>query len=183
MKESTIYFGFPGDNGEKTEVMRLTREGLFYKGELVEDAGAALQAFRTWLSHAQNDGLFGMVSNFHRKFELQPTDGPSFPIDEIWKLKNIHMQEELDEIRAAAINGDLEQYFDGLIDLVYVALGAAYLAGLPFDEGFRRVHEANMKKVRAARPEDSKRGSAYDIVKPSGWEPPVLDDLLRKEKE
>ena len=127
--------------------------------------------------------LFRMVSEFHQKFGLEPTNQPDFPIDEIWKLKNVHMQEELDEIRAAAINGDLEQYFDGLIDLVYVALGAAYLAGLPFDEGFRRVHEANMKKIRAERPEDSKRGSAYDIVKPAGWEPPVLDDLLRKEKE
>lgn len=93
------------------------------------------------------------------------------------------MQEELDEIRASAINGDLEEYFDGLIDLVYVALGAAYLSGLPFDEGFRRVHEANMKKVRALSPQDSKRGSTYDIVKPPGWTAPELADLVRKEKE
>jgi hypothetical protein len=126
--------------------------------------------------------LFDDVSAFNKKFGLEPTDSPSFPAEEIWKLKNRHMQEELDEIRAACLIGDLEQYFDGIIDLVYVALGAAYLAGLPFDEGFRRVHEANMKKVRAVTAEDSKRGSTYDIVKPAGWEAPVLDDLLRKEK-
>jgi len=89
----------------------------------------------------------------------------------------------LNEIRAAAINGNLEEYFDGLIDLVYVALGAAYLSGLPFDEGFQRVHEANMKKVRALRQEDSKRGSTYDIVKPAGFVAPTLTDLIRKEKE
>ena len=126
--------------------------------------------------------LFDDVSAFNKKFGLEPTDSPSFPAEEIWKLKNRHMQEELDEIRAACLIGDLEQYFDGIIDLVYVALGAAYLAGLPFDEGFRRVHEANMKKVRATTAEESKRGSTYDIVKPAGWVAPTLEDLLRKEK-
>jgi predicted HAD superfamily Cof-like phosphohydrolase len=126
--------------------------------------------------------LFDDVAAFHQKFGLEPTPQPDFPNEEIWKLKNMHLQEELNEIRAACLTGDLEQYFDGIIDLVYVALGAAYLAGLPFDEGFKRVHEANMKKVRAVTAEDSKRGSTYDIVKPAGWQAPLLDDLLRKEK-
>jgi|SanBayMetagenome_1026888.scaffolds.fasta_scaffold120683_2 predicted HAD superfamily Cof-like phosphohydrolase len=126
--------------------------------------------------------LFDDVAAFHQKFGLEPTPQPDFPNEEIWKLKNMHLQEELNEIRAACLTGDLEQYFDGIIDLVYVALGAAYLAGLPFDEGFKRVHEANMKKVRAVTAEDSKRGSTYDIVKPAGWQAPSLDDLLRKEK-
>lgn len=127
--------------------------------------------------------LFQMVAEFHEKFGLEPTARPDFPYEEIWKLKNVHMQEELDEIRASAINENLEEYFDGLIDLVYVALGAAYLAGLPFNEGFKRVHEANMKKMRALRQEDSKRGSTYDIVKPPGFVAPTLTDLIRKEKE
>ena len=127
--------------------------------------------------------LFNMVAEFHEKFELEPTAQPDFPVEEIWRLKNAHLQEELDELRKASYNGDLEEYFDGLIDLVYVALGAAYLAGLPFNEGFKRVHEANMKKVRAYRQEDSKRGSTYDIVKPAGFVAPTLTDLIRKEKE
>jgi predicted HAD superfamily Cof-like phosphohydrolase len=127
--------------------------------------------------------MFQMVAEFHQKFGLDPTKQPDFPFEEIWKLKNAHMQEELNEIRAAAINENLEEYFDGLIDLVYVALGAAYLAGLPFEQGFIRVHQANMKKVRALRHEDSKRGSTYDIVKPAGFVAPTLTDLIRKEKE
>lgn len=127
--------------------------------------------------------MFDMVADFHKKFGLEPTDKPDFPVEEIWRLKNVHMNEELDELRAAAYVGNLEEYFDGLIDLVYVALGAAYLAGLPFNEGFKRVHEANMKKVRALRQEDSKRGSTYDIVKPAGFVAPTLTDLIRKEKE
>ena len=127
--------------------------------------------------------MFQMVADFHKKFGLEPTSQPDFPVEQIWNLKNVHMQEELDELRAAAINGDLEEYFDGLIDLVYVALGAAYLAGLPFEQGFLRVHQANMTKVRALRSSDSKRGSTYDIVKPAGFVAPMLTDLIRKEKE
>lgn len=127
--------------------------------------------------------MFQMVADFHKKFGLDPTEQPDFPFEEIWILKNNHMQEELNEIRAAAINGNLEEYFDGLIDLVYVALGAAYLAGLPFEQGFLRVHQANMTKMRALRQQDSKRGSTYDIVKPAGFVAPTLTDLIRKEKE
>jgi predicted HAD superfamily Cof-like phosphohydrolase len=127
--------------------------------------------------------MFQMVADFHKKFGLEPTNQPDFPFEEIWILKNNHMQEELNEIRAAAINGNLEEYFDGLIDIVYVALGAAYLAGLPFEQGFLRVHQANMTKIRALRQEDSKRGSTYDIVKPAGFVAPTLTDLIRKEKE
>jgi predicted HAD superfamily Cof-like phosphohydrolase len=127
--------------------------------------------------------MFQMVADFHKKFGLDPTEQPDFPFEEIWILKNNHMQEELNEIRAAAINGILEEYFDGLIDLVYVALGAAYLAGLPFEQGFLRVHLANMTKIRALRQQDSKRGSTYDIVKPPGFVAPTLTDLIRKEKE
>jgi predicted HAD superfamily Cof-like phosphohydrolase len=127
--------------------------------------------------------MFQMVADFHKKFGLEPTNQPDFPFEEIWILKNNHMQEELNEIRAAAINGNLEEYFDGLIDIVYVALGAAYLAGLPFEQGFLRVHQANMTKIRALRQQDSKRGSTYDIVKPLGFVAPTLTDLIRKEKE
>ena len=127
--------------------------------------------------------MFQMVADFHKKYGLEPTDGPSFPVEEVWRLKNVHLYEELNEINLAAINGDLEEYFDGLIDLVYVALGAAYLANLPFEQGFLRVHQANMTKIRALRQEDSKRGSTYDIVKPAGFVAPTLTDLIRKEKE
>jgi len=124
-----------------------------------------------------------MVADFHKKFGLEPTNQPDFPVDEIWILKNAHMQEELDEIRAAALNGNLEEYFDGLIDLIYVAFEAAYLAGLPFEQGFHRVHLANLTMLRALRQQDSKRGSTYDIVKPPEFVAPTLADLIRKEKE
>lgn len=74
---------------------------------------------------------------------------------------------------------DLEMQFDSLIDLVYVALGTAYHHGVDFDEGWRRVHAANMRKVLAKTAEDSKRGYRFDVVKPKSWRPPDLSDLVK----
>lgn len=72
----------------------------------------------------------------------------------------------------------LAQALDALVDLTYVALGTAYLHGFNFEEAWRRVHEANMQKMRVERESDSKRGSKFDVVKPRGWEPPDHSDLV-----
>jgi predicted HAD superfamily Cof-like phosphohydrolase len=80
----------------------------------------------------------------------------------------------------------LEHALDGLVDLVYVALGNAYLHGFNFREAWRRVHGANMKKVRKQKDDgtladntvDSGRAPKYDIVKPEGWEAPSHVDLV-----
>ncbi len=74
---------------------------------------------------------------------------------------------------------NLEEQFDAMIDLVYVALGTSYHHGVDFDEGWRRVHGANMKKVLAKSQEDSKRGYRFDVVKPKGWKPADLSDLVK----
>lgn len=76
----------------------------------------------------------------------------------------------------------MERALDALVDLVYVALGTAHLHGFDFNEAWRRVHAANMKKIRAPSAEASKestgRGHAFDVIKPPGWEPPSHKDLV-----
>lgn len=62
--------------------------------------------------------------------------------------------------------------------MVGVVMGFAAKRGYNFKEAWRRVHEANMKKMRVERAEDSKRGSIYDCVKPEGWRPADLSDLV-----
>lgn len=74
---------------------------------------------------------------------------------------------------------DLHEQFDGLIDLVYVAIGTAYHHGVDFDEGWRRVHEVNMQKVLAKSADESKRGYRFDVVKPKNWRPADLSDLVK----
>ncbi len=69
---------------------------------------------------------------------------------------------------------------DALIDLAYVLLGTAFLHRFPFNQGWERVQEANMAKVRADGKDDprSHRGHSADIVKPEGWKAPSFEDIL-----
>jgi hypothetical protein len=61
---------------------------------------------------------------------------------------------------------------------VYVAIGTAYIQGFDFPRAWRRVHAANMTKVRAPAAKESKRRSSYDVIKPSRWVPPFLGDIV-----
>jgi predicted HAD superfamily Cof-like phosphohydrolase len=149
---------------------------------------------------------FEDICDFHEKFGLEYEEGPrelepnlglfrlGFLIEEVAEYAQssgyVNVARRLNELHeeikkqnrwvVGRLEGgrDLEVQFDSLIDLVYVALGTAYLHGVDFDEGWRRVHAANMKKIRAERPGDSKRGSSFDVIKPSGWKAPDLSDLV-----
>jgi predicted HAD superfamily Cof-like phosphohydrolase len=136
--------------------------------------------------------MFDDIKAFHEKFELQYNGPPRQLPEEFAKFRTGFLGEELGEyavdeetqellvdlVKENLIPKPLDKQLDALVDLVYVALGSAYLQGFDFDEAWRRVHEANMKKVRAMRTVDSKRGSTYDVIKPQGWSPPDLSDLV-----
>lgn len=145
------------------------------------------------------------IEAFHKKFGLEYTGKPRVLPMDIAEFRRKFLTEEVDEYkkashaaqyRLAMLDGIQQQLFDdddkneerlkahmaemldALIDEVYVALGTAYLQGFDVREAWRRVHKANMAKVRAESAADSKRGSKYDVVKPPGWEPPDLSDLV-----
>ncbi len=151
--------------------------------------------------------VFTDVEDFHEKFgleyegpprELDPDIGLfrlGFMVEELAEyaqssgyaniarsLNDLHEQIKNDSrwlIKRNEGGRDLEIQFDSLIDLVYVAVGTAYLHGTDFDEGWRRVHEANMAKVRVpANLVGSTRKSKFDVIKPKGWVAPDLYDLV-----
>lgn len=125
-----------------------------------------------------SDGYMQDIQAFHEKFQIGYNGSPRVLDESTAAFRAKFMQEELDEYKKAYLENDLEGQFDALIDLVYVALGTAYLQGLPFQDGWRRVQVANMAKIRAKSEADSKRGFKFDIVKPPGWTAPVLGDLI-----
>ena len=143
--------------------------------------------------------LFRDIERFHEKFDLPPTADPGHRLpDDLLVFRIRFLFEELQEyciavghmITVADETGHVttvcanefnpEQAFDALIDLVYVALGTAFLHRFNFNAGWERVQAANMAKERATGADDprSKRHSAADIVKPEGWRPASLKDLL-----
>lgn len=149
-----------------------------------------------------DDSNWADVGRFHSKFGLDtPLNrgvGPRCFDAELMRFRIKFMLEELKEFIAGCgwvlandDDGNLiiiapnrsvidhAQTFDALLDLVYVALGTAHLMGYPWQEGWKRVQQANMQKVRAKEDgSDSKRGSSFDVVKPPGWTPPDIESLL-----
>jgi predicted HAD superfamily Cof-like phosphohydrolase len=115
------------------------------------------------------------IEAFHIKYGLAYNGQPRMLDEKTSSFRAGFIEEELDEYILA---DTMEDKFDALIDLVYVALGTAYLHGFDFEEGWKRVQAANMKKVRATQADQSKRGSTSDVVKPEGWEAPDLRDLV-----
>lgn len=141
--------------------------------------------------------LFQDIVDFHEKFDLHYNGAPRLLPQELQRFRERFLKEELKEYQTATVRASnalhpplpmfrdtatFEEYLadmlDGLVDLVYVALGTAYLHGFDFNEAWRRVHEANMEKVRATSERESKRSSMYDVVKPPDWEPADLSDLV-----
>lgn len=124
------------------------------------------------------------VQLFHKKFDLPLGDVDKLTTDEeaiAYRVK--FLQEELDELQEALAAGDRVKAFDALLDLVYVAHGTALWMGidvLQWGAGWMAVQQANMAKERATSAEQSKRGSAFDVVKPEGWQPPekTLEEIL-----
>lgn len=151
----------------------------------------------TVTGHSEHWDPIGDVVAFHEKFGLEYNGKPRALTGELLQFRGAFMQEEarewLDEgvtLEArlnegtpedADITHHLEMQLDAIIDELYVVLGAAYLQGFTRDilvRAWRRVHAANMAKVRAERASDSKRGSTFDVVKPAGWTPPKHTDLV-----
>lgn len=124
---------------------------------------------------------FEDVGRFHRKFGLPTFDPsrPTSPLDhETLSFRIAFMREELNEFIEAADAEDAAGMFDALIDLVYVAMGTAHLAGFPWEAGWALVQRANMAKVRATSASESKRGSSLDVVKPEGWNAPDIAGVI-----
>lgn len=139
------------------------------------------------------------IEDFHQKFGLEYTGKPRILDPELFDFRRRFIAEEFDEWTSEqaglieALTADdgkpehrrittgLHQQLDALVDLVYVTLGAAYLqfGAATFHEAWKRVQAANMAKVRAQSADESKRGSAFDVVKPQGWTPPDHHDLVK----
>jgi len=119
------------------------------------------------------------IAEFHTKFGLQYDGSPRVLEPELRGFRIKFMQEELVEYAVSHTKAD---ELDALVDLVYVALGTAYMQGFDFQAAWDRVHAANMAKVRAESADQSKRSSAFDVVKPEGWVAPDLTDLVGEEQ-
>lgn len=112
------------------------------------------------------------VAEFNAKFGMPAPDAPVYDADVLGRRID-HIGEELAELEDGENHRDLAKVADALVDIVYVALGAAINLGLPWRELFHEVQVANMAKERV---EDGTH--KFGIRKPVGWEPPNIRGIL-----
>lgn len=123
------------------------------------------------------------IDQFHKKFAFEKNEKVGIPEDnELVNFRTSFLMEELAEYTQAITKKDAAGALDALVDIVYIALGTAWLFNLPFEKAWNEVQKANMSKVRA-KSKSKKRGTAFDVVKPKGWEAPNIDRIVEEERD
>ncbi|AZI57692.1 nucleotide pyrophosphohydrolase [Nakamurella antarctica] len=119
------------------------------------------------------------VGQFHRSFELPLRTLPTMDIgaDQV-DLRLALIEEEVGELRAAALAGDLVEVADALADIVYVAYGTAHVYGIDLDAVLTEVHRSNMTKLGAGgKPVRRLDGK---VLKGPDYEPPRVAAILNQ---
>ena len=130
-----------------------------------------------------HEDLLGDINRFHNKFGFKKNEKVGIPDNpELVNFRTSFLMEELAEYTQAITKKDDAAALDALVDIVYIALGTAWLFNLPFEKAWKEVQTANMKKVRA-KSKSKKRGTAFDVIKPKGWRPPDIDQVIYEERE
>lgn len=138
--------------------------------------------------------LFNHVSNvFDDTFDFQVKYGlmtreemfeksPYFIQKDNLMMKIGHLKEELAEIEKAAENGDLAEFADGIIDLIYVASGLGNLCRLPMHQLWNDVQNSNMvgKERVTSLDNATKRGSTFDVRKTDKWVGPRGAEIIEQ---
>ena len=90
---------------------------------------------------------FFKVKEFMQKFKQEVKSRPSFPNDNIIKLRINLIKEELLELEEALNEKNIEETADALTDILYVTYGAGHAFGIDLDKCFNEVQKSNMSKL------------------------------------
>jgi predicted HAD superfamily Cof-like phosphohydrolase len=118
------------------------------------------------------DKRLKLVKEFHEKFHVPVIDKPSLIPKDRSDLRYNLMNEEVQEYKEGAQNGDLENIAKELVDILYGLYGTIFEHGLQdkLDELFEEVHRSHM----------SKDYSQYKMVKGEKYFKPDLKKILEK---
>ena len=89
---------------------------------------------------------FEHVKVFMEKYGQEIKSKAEFPDEKIIKLRYNLIKEELDELKIAMQEKNLEEIADALTDLLYVTYGAGHAFGINLDKCFEEVQRSNMSK-------------------------------------
>jgi predicted HAD superfamily Cof-like phosphohydrolase len=113
-----------------------------------------------------------MVTAFHQRFDIVVGTVPGIPDTATCDLRVRLMQEELEELRDALAQHDVEAVAKELADVLYVVYGTAVSCGIDMAPIFREVHRSNMSKIGGYKRADGK------WMKPPDYSPASLQPIL-----
>ena len=90
---------------------------------------------------------FEKVGLFMKTFSQEVKTSPSFSSKKINKLRISLINEELDELKNAIKENNLQEAADALTDILYVTYGAGHAFGINLDQCFDEVQKSNMSKL------------------------------------
>ena len=129
------------------------------------------------------DTLLKDIDSFHKKYKFEKNEKVGIPDDnELVNFRTSFLMEELAEYTQAITKKDAAGALDALVDIVYIALGTAWLFNLPFEKAWKEVQKANMSKIRA-KDQTGKRGTKFDVIKPKDWKAPNIERIVEEERE
>lgn len=111
------------------------------------------------------------VADFHEKFGAPNNIGKPIEIQR-GQLRADLIEEEAAETVAALTTGDVAGAIDGIVDTIYVCLGAALEMGVDLEPYFAEVHDSNMRKTPGHSRADGK------ILKGPGWVGPRIAEMV-----
>ena len=90
---------------------------------------------------------FESVRKFMETFGQEIKEKAEFPDETITSLRYDLIKEELDELKEAMDNKDINEVADALTDILYVTYGAGHAFGINLDKCFEEVQNSNMSKL------------------------------------
>lgn len=125
-----------------------------------------------------NADIINDTMEFQKKYGLHDPSVYGFLETGKMNVKLSHLKEEMDEILKAYESRDLNEFCDGILDLVYVAVGTLNLMNMPVESLWNDIQIRNMQKIRATKETVGKRGSTFDVIKPEGWTGPITAKII-----
>ena len=119
---------------------------------------------------------FEKVGLFMKTFGQVIKKKPSLGNLETNRLRISLIEEELDELKYAIKENDINEGADALTDILYVTYGAGHAFGINLDECFKEVQKSNMSKLgKDGKPIYNKDGK---VMKGPNFFKPNLKKLL-----
>jgi|SRR5882724_7008372 len=152
-----------------TRHVMATREDVLPHVRAMQDIG---------LVQAVND-----VAAFHRATDTSVGVAPKWPSDERVALRIELIEEEVvKELLTALRARDMVGASNGIVDSIYVLIGAALEIGIPIVDEWAATQFSNMAKAVLQADGSFKvvRRADGKILKPEGWKLPDTEGILRR---